>query len=362
MSLPIKKPIVSVIMASYNHDAFVKQAIESVLIQKNIEFEFLIADDGSKDKTREVIQSIVDPRITFFPHEENRGACTVTNELIQRASGEYIALINSDDIWNENKLLKQVHFLDNHPQYAAVFGNAQIINEVGLPFKNDHFYARVFNQKNRSRFEWLNYFFYVGNCLCHPSMLIRKSVYDEVGLYNPCMASLPDFEMWVRLCLKYEIYIMPEQLIQFRILDNERNASGTNPESMIARQFENKHILDYFLNLSVVDYEKVFNEKAFNSVAFMLSLKAIESKNNFQKAWGLDLLYDWLKKHPEDMSAKEFTQLTRKNDIFNISSINTLRENLYKEFESSLSYRITQPLRTIRAFLKKIQNSSLFHT
>ena len=82
-------PTVSVIMATYNHADFVAQSIQSVLLQRNVDFEFLIADDGSVDRTREVVASIHDKRIRFFPNEVNRGACVVTNELIGRASGEF---------------------------------------------------------------------------------------------------------------------------------------------------------------------------------------------------------------------------------------------------------------------------------
>src|SRR5512146_3123039 len=93
-------PTVSVVMAAYNHARFVEQAINSVLEQEGVEFELLIADDGSTDQTREVIALNNDERITFFPSEINRGACVVTNELIERATGEFVAVINSDDYWS----------------------------------------------------------------------------------------------------------------------------------------------------------------------------------------------------------------------------------------------------------------------
>ena len=103
----MKSPTISVIMATYNHADFVAQAIDSVLSQRGVDFEFLIADDGSVDLTREVVASIHDERIRFFPNEVNRGACVVTNELIQCASGEFIALINSDDYWINSEKLRE---------------------------------------------------------------------------------------------------------------------------------------------------------------------------------------------------------------------------------------------------------------
>lgn len=128
----MKKPTVSVIMATYNHADFVKQAIDSVLAQEGVDFEFLIADDGSADQTREVVASIKDKRIQFFPNEINRGACVVTNELIKRTCGEFIALINSDDYWTTpDKLAYQVQVLRENPNVGACFGRARFVDKDG---------------------------------------------------------------------------------------------------------------------------------------------------------------------------------------------------------------------------------------
>jgi glycosyltransferase involved in cell wall biosynthesis len=317
-------PKISVIIPSYNHATFIAEAIQSVLNQTFQDFEILIIDDCSKDDSTHIINNFTDKRISFLINEQNIGACSTMNGLIELATGEYIALLNSDDIWESEKLAKQIEFMDSNKQYSAVFSDAQIINEDGYSFANqEHFYTTLFEQPNRSRFEWLNYFFNVGNCLCHPSILIRKSVYDDIGLYNPLMGSLPDFEMWVRVCLKYEIFIMPDKLVKFRILDNEQNASGLNPENIIACQFEYKHILDHFLKLSESEYEKVFNEAIIKTVSFSLAQKALEKPNQFFRTWGLDILYAELERNPFLLTPKDFTNLTRKNDIFNIFSKET---------------------------------------
>ncbi len=147
----MKKPIVSVIMATYNHANFVKQAIESVLSQKNVDFEFLIADDGSQDTTRDVVSTVIDSRIKFFPNTENRGACIVTNELIERSSGEFIALINSDDYWtSSDKLSYQVEIMRTNPDIGACFGRAKFVDKEGNPISTLPF-ANVFNQENRTQ-------------------------------------------------------------------------------------------------------------------------------------------------------------------------------------------------------------------
>lgn len=259
-------PTVSVIMATYNHADFVKQTIESVLAQQGVDFEFLIADDGSADRTREVVASVKDARIQFFPNEINRGACIVTNELIERSSGEFIALINSDDYWpDQDKLAYQVQIMRDMPNVGACFGRARFVDKNGdaidkasLPF------GTVFDQENRSQGQWLRRFFDLGNCICHPTMLIRKSCYEELGMYDNRLRQLPDFDMWIRLVKHHDIFISERELINFRILPGENASSQTTANSirtinehyLIADSFfegaKRDELIEGFLDLLVI--------------------------------------------------------------------------------------------------------------
>ncbi len=101
-------PIISVVMGTFNHAPFVAQCIDSVLTQDFIDFEFLISDDGSADQTAEIVAAQTDTRIRFERNTRNRGAALILNELIERARGRYIAVINSDDAWLPGKLSEQV--------------------------------------------------------------------------------------------------------------------------------------------------------------------------------------------------------------------------------------------------------------
>jgi glycosyltransferase involved in cell wall biosynthesis len=153
-------PKVSVIIPSYNHEKYVREAIQSVLEQTYQDFEIVITDDGSRDRTVSIIKSFTDPRIKLFYFPKNRGAAVAVNHCIAEASGEFIALLNSDDAFVPKKLEKQVEFLDKNPKIGAVFSYAQFIDEDSKDITNtEHHYAKVFLQQNRSRFEWLNYFF-----------------------------------------------------------------------------------------------------------------------------------------------------------------------------------------------------------
>ena len=242
------KDKISVIMPTYNHGLFVEKAMRSVLGQRDVDFEFLIADDGSSDNTRDVVSSINDSRISFFPNTVNRGACVVTNELIERSCGEYIALINSDDVWVEDKLSYQLKVMQANPELAACFGRARFVDKDGSEInKETLLFGQIFDKENKTRGEWLRYFFEHGNCLCHPTIMARKTVYDNVGLFSNRLRQLPDFEMWIRFIKQYPIFVSEHELINFRILAGE-NASSQSEQNTIRTLNEHFLIASSFFN------------------------------------------------------------------------------------------------------------------
>ena len=227
----MRTPTISVIMPTYNHEAFVGQAIESVLAQTGTQLELLIADDGSTDGTPKVVESFNDSRIRFFPSRLNRGANIVVNESLKRASGDYIALINSDDYWlKDDKLSEQIKILKNNPRLGASFGRARFVDAEGREIQKSSLpQGSVFDQKNRSRGEWLRHFFDRGNCICHPTMVIRKECFDVIGFYDNRFRQLPDWDMWIRLVKCFDIDISSSEWIAFRQLPGENASSPTLP-------------------------------------------------------------------------------------------------------------------------------------
>jgi glycosyltransferase involved in cell wall biosynthesis len=164
-------------MATYNHAPYVAQTIRSVLEQTFSDFEFLIIDDGSDDETPKIVRQFTDPRIKFWASSENRGSAARRNELIEHSRGEYIAVKNSDDYWPLDKLAYQFEFLEKNSQYGAVFGRASYVDEKGAPLWPDS--KSLFDQPNRSQGMWLPYFLMEGNCLCHPTVMLRRSCHEE---------------------------------------------------------------------------------------------------------------------------------------------------------------------------------------
>lgn len=253
-------PRVSVLMSSYNHEKFIAEAIRSVIGQSFSDFEFLIIDDQSIDKTFHIAKSFEkeDSRIKVIQSANNRGMVRNTNELILKAQGEYIAIINSDDFWEQNKLKKQVEFLDQNSEYGACFTDVNLINEQSkvLPQQGP------FRNFKKNNYQWLNYFFSFGNCLCYPSSLVRKDCYIKVGLFNQAFICLLDFDMWVRLSIAgVGIYVVEEKLTNFRVFGDESNLSGKNYESLVRDVLEAEKVLFNYLNIkNYNEFIKIFDD------------------------------------------------------------------------------------------------------
>ena len=252
---------VSVIIASYNHEAYVRAAIESVLEQSFQDFEIVVTDDGSQDRTPDEVRAIRDPRISVDVFPRNLGACIAMNACIKRAKGDYIAVLNSDDLFLPGKLEKQVAYLDANKRVGAVFTYPAFVDGSGKPLTDkDTYYKNTFYVENRNREQWLRHLFFRGNAFCHPSVLIRKRCYDEIGLYNPALAQVPDMEMWVRLLQRFEIHLIQEPLVALRIIENNMNASAPRQEVVVRVQWETRKILEQYLSLDSQTAERVFPE------------------------------------------------------------------------------------------------------
>lgn len=268
---------ISVVMASYNHGKFVKEAIESVLNQTYQNIEIVVTDDGSCDDSVEIIKAINDDRIKLFEFKENKGACTALNNSIINSNGKYIAVMNSDDVWTPKKLETQINFLLKHDSIDAVFSQAEFLDENLEPFSeiNRPFFHDAFNQKNRSSAEWLYHFFFNGNCICHPSILIKKECYDKIGLYNNRFRQFPDLDMWIRFCKEFSFHVLKDKSVKFRLHSNDGNASSPTPENVIRNSNEMLLILnDFFDGMSIENFKDSFSKELINP--------AIETQEEFE--------------------------------------------------------------------------------
>ena len=328
-------PKVSVILTSWNHEKYLHEAIQSALSQTYRNFELIIWDDASTDDSWSIIKQYKDKRIRAFRSDVRcRGGVHINKTISEIAKGKYIAIHHSDDVWELEKIEKQVDFLDRHPDTGAVFSWVNIIDD-NSNINNSAFLHGIFRQNNKTRYEWLRYFFYVGNALCHPSVLIRKKCYNDCGAYNMALWQLTDFDMWVRLCFKYEIHILPEYLVKFRWKSDGSNTSDLNAQTVCRREFEHFMLLNHYCQItSVEEFLKIFpSSKKYcghpdADIEFALSMTAIELNSSAKhRLFGLQLLYK-LMASPEraekirsvhGFTNMDFADITKQMQIFTTS-------------------------------------------
>ena len=247
-------PKISVVVPSYNHGRFVSRAIRSALEQSFSDIEVIVVDDGSQDNSLDEIRAIDDPRLRLISFPENQGAAEATNRGILEASGEFVAILNSDDSWRTDKLERQLSVFEAGRNLGAVFTWANFVDENGRFIDPDNLpFGRVFEESNRSRGLWLRRFLLQSNCLCHPSVLIRREVYDRVGLYDERFRQLPDMDMWIRVCSLHNIHIVPEPLVNFRLLQSEKNTSAISKPNLSRMVAENMLLAEKLFDLIDMD-------------------------------------------------------------------------------------------------------------
>lgn len=346
----MNEPKVSVILTSYNHEKYIFEAVESVLNQTFTDFELLIFDDGSKDTSREIIKTFDDPRIKFFLYEVNRGPRIILREALNAAQGKYIAIHHSDDSWEPNKLETQVKFLDAHEEYAACFTRVKFIDEKSRVHElaDEDFYKKVFEQENRTRAEWLKYFFYNANCLCHPSLMIRRETYENYHLTDFFgLWQLPDYFMWIKLCFHENFYILPENLTKFRLRrKTQDNMSAFSFDKLVRAESEfflvTRNFFEEFKDdkffLEVFPEAKKFVVNGEFNRDFAFAQICFEGGRESCKLIGLEILRNLLSdektsaqiKKLYDYDEKTFLIDSGKFDVFDLAQkMSMLRAEIY---------------------------------
>jgi len=251
-------PLISVVMITYQHEKYIAEAIQSVLEQTFERFELVVVNDGSTDKTDEIIRSFQDNRISYI-RQENQGPSAASNNGILAARGKYIALMSGDDVCHPQRLELQHQFINNTDK-KIVFSWVDFINDDSQPVKGRHFAEGFFNHPNRNRTEILKHFFMKGNYLCAITAFIDKEILLESGLFNPASIQLQDFDMWIKLVKKHDLYLIEDRLVKYRILSESNNLSA-NPDNRIRCLFEHHQIQKSILdNLSPQLFKSSFAE------------------------------------------------------------------------------------------------------
>lgn len=202
-------PKISVIMPIYNTDpVYLKQAIESVFHQTYKDFELLLIDDASEPYIREVIESYHDKRLNYIRLKSNSGAAAARNIGIEKSKGEYIALLDSDDIALPERLEKQVKYMEKHPKIGCMGTSAEIIGDDS----DNAGFTKFKGHKEIERF-----LIFINCAFCNSSIMLRKSVLTKNHIfYNSEFVPAEDYGFYISLIGKTQFAFLNEVLIQYR--------------------------------------------------------------------------------------------------------------------------------------------------
>ena len=231
-------------MPVYNAEKYLNETIDSILDQTYDDFEFLIIDDGSTDRSLQILNSYNDPRIKVFKNEKNIGYIQTLNKLLELAKGEYIARQDNDDISFPNRIEKQVHFLNNNVDIglcgtnAYVFGNKK--KKTMMPICDNEIRAYMI----------------INSPFCHPTIMYRKSIFEELGVakYDESLCPAEDYAMWFEISKKTKLANLTEPLLKYRWHENNTSQLKKNIQIEKADNIR-KHILKFTFLIEISDDE-----------------------------------------------------------------------------------------------------------
>ena len=225
-------PVVSVIMPVYNGEKYVAESIESILAQTYTDFEFIIVDDGSNDRSPQIALSYAEQyeRIRLIELERNLGGAEARNQGMAVAGGEFIAVMDCDDLSLPQRFQRQVDFLRRNPDIGVLGTGAQAVNEQLRPLFD-------FDLPQQHALIVINLF--VGSFFIHPSTMMRREALSAVGGYESARYTAVDTELWSRLMWRTRFANLPDRLLLYRLHEAQNHRTrdaAARKEASIVRE------------------------------------------------------------------------------------------------------------------------------
>ncbi|KSU84876.1 Glycosyltransferase, GT2 family [Fictibacillus enclensis] len=239
--------LVSVVMPVYNGEVYLRESVDSVLNQTYKHFELIVVNDGSTDRTKDILNSLNDDRIKIIHLENNGGAANALNMGIKEAKGEWIAIQDADDISLPNKLEEQIRYIRKHKDVTAVGSLIECISgHAEVSRRNLQIEA---TRNHLSSKEHINAYRFYLNPFCHGSVLFSKSIFDQIGGYDLQYKICYDYDLWLRMLERTSIHKIPIVLYQYRVHSDSisRNNQVTlNEDWLVASKHIKKRLQDKY--------------------------------------------------------------------------------------------------------------------
>jgi len=284
--------LVSVIIPIFNGESYIKEAVDSVLSQTYKNIEVIIVDDGSTDRTGEIVKDIIqhDRRIRYI-YQENKGQSAARNTAIDNAKGKYIAFLDADDVFLPTKIEKQVSYMELHPDcdlcYCKIYHFYNNFPEKLFYFSLEHPSGYLFENLLRKNF-------------INPlSVVVKKEVLDKFGAFEPTFRRLDEQYLWLKLSFhKVKFCYLDESLAKYRVFKGSLSNESSYFQETEEKFFELLKIIKTWLNLEEqkrMKIDRLINRTRFrifvgklmngNSIfaKTLFKLYNLKRKNRFQK-------------------------------------------------------------------------------
>lgn len=262
---------VSVNICCFNAEDYIEETIHSVLGQSYNNIEIIVVDDGSRDKTKTIVENIKDSRVVYY-YQENQGLAFSRNKALELSSGEYIALMDHDDIWVPDKLNKQIPLFDKNPACGLVYCDGYDIDSKGKILGK---YKTGIGFYHGNAFFKLLHHDFTGPC---SGVILKRECFDKVGNFNLNFKMAEEYELFLRVAEAYEIEYIKEPLVKYRF----HRSTSVGGEDILAQEI-----------LSIIEYW-------IKKKPEILTIhKDIISKNKFKANLNLTLYYLRSRKYKE---------------------------------------------------------------
>ncbi len=275
LSFSDASPRVSVVMAAYNYGQYIAQAIQSVVEQTYVDWELIVVDDGSTDDTREVVARFLGDSRIHYHWQENRGQPQTKNTGINLSRGSLIAFLDADDAWLPTKLEKQAALFDDDSRLGVAYTGRSFMDPVGtVTGREDRVMVRG-DVLHEALLRTIPPF---------SSSMVRREVFDKVGLFDETIPLAIDYELWLRVALEYRFDYVDEPLLLYRT-----GHANLSRRSVERRQLVLDYILPKFCSMDGVE-QRVGRSAIALAYADTYINQANEIRcQSFQKAFRLHL-------------------------------------------------------------------------
>lgn len=201
-------PAVSVIVPTYNYARFIRDCLDSIFSQTFKDLEVIVVDDGSTDNTEEVLEKYRGD--IHYIHQENKGLPAARNRGIRSAQGEFLAFLDSDDLWLPGKLEEQIRVLRKDTDMGIVFSDASAFSEEGVIQES------ILKEEDICIGQCFQRLF-MGNYLVMPTVVIRKKCLDKSGMFDESLTAVEDYDLWLRISVFYRVGFVDKVLAMYRV-------------------------------------------------------------------------------------------------------------------------------------------------